>query len=50
MTRRHRLLFCAAAVLVIAMTGATPAAAQSPSNARVEISANVGAQTGASSS
>ena len=48
MTRRHRLLFCAAAVLVIAMTGATPAAAQSPSNARVEISANVGAQTGAS--
>ena len=36
------------AVLVMAMAGAAPAAAQSPSNGRVEISANVGVVTGAS--
>jgi outer membrane protein with beta-barrel domain len=37
-----------AAVLVMTTVGATPLAAQSPSQPRVEISANVGALTGAS--
>jgi hypothetical protein len=36
-----------AATFVMATVGAVPAAAQPPSHARVEISANVGAQTGA---
>jgi opacity protein-like surface antigen len=48
MTRPNRQLSWPAAMLVIAVAGATPAAAQSPVNARVEVSANVGAQTGAS--
>lgn len=48
MTRPNLQLSGPAAMLVIAIAGATPAAAQSPSNARVEVSANVGAQTGAS--
>src|SRR4051794_36395554 len=46
MTRPNRLISWPAAVLVIAAGGATPAAAQSPP--RVEMSANVGALTGAS--
>jgi hypothetical protein len=48
MTRPNRHLCWRAAALVISIAGATPAAAQSPSNARVEVSANVGAQAGAS--
>jgi len=48
MTRPNRQLSWRAAVLVIAIVGATPAAAQSPSNARIEVSANVGAHAGAS--
>ena len=48
MTRPTRQLSWSAAMFVIAIAGATPAAAQSPVNARVEVSANVGAQTGAS--
>ena len=36
-----------AALLALATAGATPALAQSPSQARIEVSANVGAQTGA---
>ena len=48
MTRPNRQLSWSAALFVIAIAGATPAAAQSPFNARVEVSANVGAQTGAS--
>ena len=39
---------CFAATVVMAAAGATPAAAQSPSHARVEISASVGALTGTS--
>jgi hypothetical protein len=41
-------VFRLAAVLVMAVGGAIPAAAQAPSQARFEIAANVGAQTGAS--
>jgi len=51
MTRPNRQLFWPAAVFVIAIgaiAGVTPAAAQSASSARVEISANAGVQTGAS--
>jgi hypothetical protein len=48
MTRPNWQLSWRAAVLVIAIAGATPAAAQPPSNARIEVSANVGALTGAS--
>jgi opacity protein-like surface antigen len=48
MMRPNRQLSWPATVLVSAIAGITPAAAQSPSNARVEISANVGAQTGTS--
>lgn len=47
MTRPNRQLW-SAAVCLIAIAAADPAAAQSASNARVEISANVGVQTGAS--
>jgi hypothetical protein len=47
MTRPNRQLSWRAAVLVLLIAGATPAAAQSPSSARVEISANVGVLTGA---
>jgi opacity protein-like surface antigen len=47
MTRRCWQMSWSAAVLVIATVGATPAAAQSHSQARFEIAANVGAQTGA---
>lgn len=45
MTRSNRLILSSVAILTMAIAGATPAAAQSPSP-RVEISANVGALTG----
>jgi hypothetical protein len=48
MTRPNPQLCWPVALLVVAIAGAAPAAAQSPSNARVEISANVSVQTGAS--
>jgi hypothetical protein len=53
MTRPTRQIWRAAvlvmlSMLVMALAPATPAAAQSPSTARIEISANLGAQTGAS--
>ena len=48
MTRFNRQLFWAAAMFVITIAGATPVAAQSRSTARFEISANIGAQTAAS--
>jgi opacity protein-like surface antigen len=48
MGRLNWQIFWPAAVLGIATVGATPAAAQSPSQPRLEISANVGALTGAS--
>ena len=48
MARRKRQISWAAAVLITAAVGATPAAAQSRSQPRFEISANVGALTGAS--
>lgn len=51
MRRPNRQPFWPTAAFVIAIgaiAGVTPAAAQSASNARVEISANVGVQTGAS--
>src|SRR5262245_48741509 len=47
MARPNRQLSWPAALLVIATAGAAPADAQSLSQARIEISANVGAQTGA---
>ena len=47
MRRSNRQLFLPA-VLIMAIAGTRPAAAQAPSDARVEISANVGMQTGAS--
>jgi hypothetical protein len=48
MKRPNRQLSWGCAILVIAIAGPTSTAAQSPSAARVEISANVGALTGAS--
>jgi opacity protein-like surface antigen len=48
MTRLHWQRCWPAAVFVIAIACAAPAAAQSPGSARVEISANVGVRTGAS--
>lgn len=48
MARANWQMWWRAAVLVMATAIAAPAAAQSPSQARVEISANVGAMTGAS--
>jgi hypothetical protein len=48
MTRPHRRIFWPAFMLGMATLGATPAAAQSRSQPRLEISANVGALTGAS--
>jgi opacity protein-like surface antigen len=48
MTRLNRQIFWSAVVLGLAAVGATPAAAQSPSQPRVEVSVNVGALTGAS--
>jgi Outer membrane protein beta-barrel domain len=48
MTSVNRPIFWPAAALVMATVGATPAAAQSSAQPRVEISANVGALTGAS--
>jgi opacity protein-like surface antigen len=48
MTRPNRQIFWPTFVLGMATLGATPAAAQSRSQHRVEISANVGAQIGAS--
>jgi opacity protein-like surface antigen len=48
MASLHWQIYRPAAVLVLAIVCAIPAAAQSPSQARIEISANVGAQTGAS--
>ena len=48
MTRTARQLSWCASALVFAIAAATPALAQSPSRARVEISANAGGQTGAS--
>ena len=48
MTRPNWQISWSAAMLVMATVGANPAAAQSPSQPRVEISANVGAQAGAS--
>jgi len=48
MTRPHWQISWSAALFVMATVGARPAAAQSPSQPRVEISANVGALTGAS--
>jgi opacity protein-like surface antigen len=48
MTRFNRQIFWPAAVLGMATVVATPAAAQSRSQPRVEISANAGALTGAS--
>jgi opacity protein-like surface antigen len=48
MTRPNRQTFWSAFVLGMATLGAAPAAAQSRSQPRVEISANVGAQIGAS--
>ena len=47
MPRAHRMLSAPAAALVIAAMGATPAAAQSHSQSRFEISANVDAQAAA---
>jgi opacity protein-like surface antigen len=47
MTRPNSQISWSVAMLVIATVGANPAAAQSPSQPRVEISANVGAQGGA---
>ena len=48
MRRPNRQISWTAAVFCIAIAGATSAAAQSSSSARVEISANVGVQTGGS--
>ena len=48
MTHVNRLIFCAV-VLGLTAVGTAPAAAQSRSRSRVEISANVGALTGTSS-
>jgi hypothetical protein len=48
MTRSTRQLSRCASALVFTIAAATPAAAQSPSRARVEISANAGVLTGAS--
>jgi len=48
MTRPNRQLLWSTALLLMATAGVTPAAAQSHSQARVEISANVGALTGGS--
>jgi hypothetical protein len=48
MTRPNWQISWSMAMLVMATIGANPAAAQSPSQPRVEISANVGVQTGAS--
>ena len=48
MARPNRHLYSLAAVIVMATVGATPADAQSPRQRRVEISANVGADTAAS--
>lgn len=48
MARPNWQIFWSAAVLGVGTVGATPALAQSPSQPRVEISANVGAQSGAS--
>ena len=48
MTRPNRHISWSVAMLVMATIGANPAAAQSPSQPRVEISANVGVLTGAS--
>lgn len=48
MTRSTRLFSWPAALLVISTAAAAPAAAQSASSGRVEVSANVGLQTGAS--
>jgi hypothetical protein len=47
MTRSWQMSW-SAAILVVATVGTNPAAAQTPSQRRVEISANVGAYTGAS--
>jgi len=48
MTLPNWLILCCVAMLVVVPAGATPASAQSRSQPRVEISANVGALTGAS--
>jgi hypothetical protein len=48
MTRPARQLSWCASALLFAIAAAAPAAAQSPSRARVEISANAGVQTAAS--
>ena len=48
MTRSNRQLSWSAAVCLMAMAAANPVAAQSSASARVEISANVGVLTGAS--
>jgi opacity protein-like surface antigen len=45
MARSNEHIFWTSAVLVMTAVGALPAAAQSPSQPRIEISANVGAQT-----
>jgi opacity protein-like surface antigen len=45
MARSNRHIFCTAAVLLMATVGAPPADAQSQPQPRIEISANVGAQT-----